>query len=111
MLDEELRKNYGASLALCYVPVFEGFGIPVLEAMQAETAVIAGDVSSIPEVAGEAALMVNPQNVEGISAAMSKLFHDSEERQRLIEKGKIQRQKFSWDHTYELCWKVLERYL
>ncbi|MEM7511205.1 MAG: glycosyltransferase family 1 protein, partial [Bacteroidota bacterium] len=109
--DEELKKIYGASLALCYVPVFEGFGIPVLEAMQAETAVIAGDVSSIPEVAGGAAVMVDPQNVEGISAAMSKLFLDPQERKKLIEKGRIQRQKFSWDRTYELSWKVLEQFL
>ncbi|MEM8898543.1 MAG: glycosyltransferase family 1 protein [Bacteroidota bacterium] len=109
--DEELKKIYGASLALCYVPVFEGFGIPILEAMQAETAVIAGDVSSIPEVAGEAAVMVDPQNVEGISEAMSKLFLDPEERENLIEKGRVQRQEFSWDRTYELSWKVLESYL
>jgi glycosyltransferase involved in cell wall biosynthesis len=109
--DQELNALYAASLGLCYVPYFEGFGIPILEAMHSETAVICSRVTSMPEVAGEAALLVDPMAPDQIAEAMLRLWRKPEEREALIAKGRRQREQFSWDRTYQLCWQVLERYL
>ncbi len=109
--DEELNGIYAASLALCYVPYFEGFGIPILEAMQSETAVICSHAASMPEVAGDAAIMVDPFSPEAIAEALQRIWENPAERQKLIEKGKKQRENFSWEKTYSLVWKVLSGYL
>ncbi|HXH19975.1 MAG TPA: glycosyltransferase family 1 protein [Chitinophagales bacterium] len=99
---------YGA-LALVYVSKFEGFGIPVIEAMSCGTPVITSNVSSMPEVAGDAALLVNPDSVDEIAGAMEKIFRDARLRKVLIAKGNVQRQKFSWDKTAEKLWASAER--
>ena len=88
-----------AATALCYTSLFEGFGIPIVEAMNAGVPVITSNVSSMPEVAGDATLLVNPLSVDEIENAMMKIATDSSLRNELIEKGKIQKQKFSWDLT------------
>lgn len=106
---EELNRIYAASLCLCYVPWFEGFGIPVIEAMQSETAVICSNVSSLPEVAGDATLMVPPGSPESIAEAMAKVYQSPELRDQLIHKGRTQRTLFSWDKTYQKAWNILER--
>lgn len=108
MNPEELRKLYGASYTLTFVPYFEGFGIPIIEAMNCNTAVITSDVTSMPEVAGEAALLVNPFSVESIAKAMITLYEDKNLRKNLIEKGPSQCQKFSWDKTAHSFWKCIE---
>jgi len=105
---EELNYMIASSEAMVYVPFFEGFGIPCLEAMRCETALIASNTSSIPEVCGEAAIYANPLSVDSISDAMIKLYSDPGLRERLIEKGKEQCQKFSWDKTAELVWECIE---
>lgn len=109
--DEELNGIYAASLALCYVPYFEGFGIPILEAMQSETAVICSDAASMPEVAGEAAIKVDPYSPEKIAQAMMELWKYPASRAALIEAGKQQREKFSWKRTYSLVWEEIARFL
>jgi len=109
--DEELNGIYSASLALCYVPYFEGFGIPILEAMHSETAVICSDAASMPEVAGDAAIKVDPYSLEKIAQAMKELWKYPASRAALIEKGKKQREQFSWERTYSLVWKEISRYL
>ena len=100
---EELSALLSASEALVYPSYFEGFGIPILEAMYAETAVIASRTTSMPEVGGDAVLYVDPSNPEDIAHAISRL-SDSQLREELIAKGRIQRQKFSWDRTANLLW-------
>ena len=105
---EELNRLYAASLALCYVPWFEGFGIPIIEAMHSETAVICSNVSSLPEVAGAATLMNDPGDAEAIGESMKKIYEDASFRDSLIQKGRTQRQQFSWDGTYQKAWKVIE---
>lgn len=109
LLPEELRKFYAASLALVFVPYFEGFGIPIAEAMYCETAVITANVTSMPEVAGDAALYADPFSVDSIADAMYKMYSDPELRTSLIEKGKIQKNLFSWDKTAEDLWKNIEK--
>lgn len=109
--DNVLNQLYSSSLALCYVPYFEGFGIPPLEAMYAETAVICANTASLPEVVGDAALLVDPQAPTEIAEAMSKLYQDSALRQQLIENGLYQRTLFNWDYTAEKVWKSIESHI
>lgn len=100
---EELSALLSASEALVYPSYFEGFGIPILEAMYAETAVIASRTTSMPEVGGDAVLYVDPTDPEDIAHAISRL-SDTQLREELIAKGRIQRQNFSWDRTANLLW-------
>lgn len=101
---EELVAIIGSAKALLYVSLFEGFGVPPLEGMKCEIPVITSSVSSIPEVCGNAAVMANPNSVEEISNAMQKIFSDNELCAALIEKGKFQATKFTWDNTAERLW-------
>jgi len=87
----EVEKLTGAALALCYTSLFEGFGLPILEAMYAETPVITSNISSMPEVAGDAALLVNPTDIKAICNAMLQIEQQPALRTRLIEQSKIQR--------------------
>lgn len=88
---------------LVYPSYFEGFGIPILEAMYAETAVIASRTTSMPEVGGDAVLYIDPSDKDDIAHAISRL-RDKTLRQEFIEKGRLQRQKFSWEITANLLW-------
>lgn len=102
----ELNVYYNKALCLIYPSVYEGFGIPILEAMSAGCPVIAVNVSSIPEVAGDAALLVESGSQDELDAAISSLIFSSK-REELIVKGLLQAKKFSWDATYT---KTLELY-
>lgn len=102
---EELSKAVGAALALTYVSYFEGFGIPIIEAFNTDTPVITSNVTSMPEVAGDAALLVDPFNPEEISMAMQKVATSQKIREELISKGRLQRQKFSWEQTAGKLWQ------
>jgi len=105
--DEELALVLGSALALTFIPYYEGFGIPLIEAMAAEVPIIAGNNTSLPEVAGEAALLVNQNNTEEIKQAMLRLYQDKKLQKKLIEKGGIQKQRFSWDKSAELLWESI----
>jgi glycosyltransferase involved in cell wall biosynthesis len=106
--NEELHRVLGASLALTFVPYFEGFGIPVIEAMNAGVPVICSNTTSLPEVGGDAVLYVDPFSVEQIKDAMIRIYKEKEFREALIQKGFIQRRKFSWDKTAELLWGSIQ---
>jgi glycosyltransferase involved in cell wall biosynthesis len=95
--DEHLAKLYRHSVALVYPSLYEGFGIPPLEAMACETAVITANRSSIPEVVGNAAILVDPQSDEQISAAMITILEDRSRREGLIRLGRQRAKQFSWD--------------
>ena len=97
--DEVLPQLVAAAFAVTYVSLFEGFGVPLLEAMQAETALITANCSAMPEVAGDAALLVDPSQIESIAAAMERLVNTPALREDLIKKGRIQRQRYHWDQT------------
>jgi len=107
--DEELAALMSSALALTYVSYFEGFGIPILEAFYCDTPVITSNITSMPEVAGEAALLVDPFSVDSIAVAMTKLTDDPVFRDKLIDAGRQQRQKFSWEKTADKLWQCLER--
>lgn len=104
----ELNKVLSASVALTYISYFEGFGIPIIEAFRCGTAVITSNVTSMPEVAGDAAILVNPFSIDDIADAMQQLFENHDYRNQLIQKGIIQLSKFSWDKSAELLWNSIE---
>lgn len=107
----ELVSIIGSSLGLLYVSFFEGFGVPPLEGMKCGVPVISSNVSSIPEVCGNAALLVNPYSVEEIASAMQKISSDDSLRKSLIEKGRAQAAQFTWDDTADRLWKCCEKVL
>jgi glycosyltransferase involved in cell wall biosynthesis len=109
--DDELKSVYGAAYALCYVSIFEGFGIPVVEAMYCDVPVITSNTSSMPETGGNAVLLADPFSVESISYALEKIYSDSVFRSDLIEKGKMQRQKFSWQKSADKLWESISMVL
>lgn len=104
---KKLRDFYGAAVALVYVSYLEGFGIPLVEAMNCDCPVITSDVSSMPEVAGDAAALVNPFDTSEIVQAMKNIFENNSLRNELIQKGRIQKTKFSWDATAEKVWQSI----
>ncbi len=106
--NEELPQLMGAAFAFVYVSFFEGFGLPLLEAMQAEVPLITSNISSMPEVAEDAALQVNPHDLDDIVKAMLQFFENENLRKEKIQKGKLQRQKFNWDKSAELVYEVLK---
>ncbi|MDD5508079.1 MAG: glycosyltransferase family 1 protein [Bacteroidales bacterium] len=108
---EELHQVLASAHALTYVSYFEGFGIPVVEAFACHTPVIASNLTSLPEVAGEAALLVDPFSIEQIAGAMDRLFTDESLRRELIIKGDEQGKKFSWDKTAGRLWTSIETVL
>jgi glycosyltransferase involved in cell wall biosynthesis len=105
----ELKNVIASALALTYVPFFEGFGIPILEAMYCDVPVITSNVTSMPEVAGDAGMLVNPNSPYDITECMLSIAKDPVLRKKLIEKGRIQREKFSWDKTAEKLWNSFEK--
>lgn len=99
--DKDLAAIYSAALAFVYPSLYEGFGLPPLEAMQCGTPVISSTRSSLPEVIGDAGILVDPTDEDAIADAMLQLYNDKKLRLALSEKSLEQAQKFSWDKFTE----------
>ncbi len=99
--ESEKAALYTNASLFAYPSLYEGFGIPILEAMSAGIPVVCSNTSSMPEVAGEAALFVNPLDVDDIASGMFSLLSDEALRATKIALGKIQTTKFSWDKSAE----------
>lgn len=95
--EEELPSLYKGSLCLVFPSLYEGFGLPVVEAMACGIPVLTSNTTSLPEVAGDAALLVNPDSVDEISAGIERLVYDETLRAELIAKGLERAKLFSWD--------------
>ncbi len=102
--DSQLAKILGSAIALTYPSIFEGFGVPLLEAMYAEVPILTSNTSSLPEVAGDAAILVDPRSIDSISRGMQTLYESPSTQAALIKKGQLQRQKFSWKRAASIVW-------
>lgn len=105
----EMDLLYEHCAALLFPSSYEGFGLPVLEAMRAAAPVITSNVSSLPEVAGDAALLISPQDANALANAMRRVLDDERLRVKLSEAGERRAQQFTWAHTAELTRAVYER--
>ncbi|MDR0364257.1 MAG: glycosyltransferase family 4 protein [Bacteroidales bacterium] len=111
LTSDKLREVLGAALALTYVSYFEGFGIPIVEAFQAGVPVITSDITSMPEVAGDAALLIDPFSRISITKAMLKIASDNDLRKDLIAKGHRREDVFTWEKSGKRLWNCIEKAL
>jgi len=107
----ELPTIINGAIALVFPSLWEGFGFPALEAMACGTPVITSNLSSLPEVAGDAAILINPYNTAEITNAMQQLATDAELRAQLSIKGIARANQFSWEKTGQATVEVLSRFL
>ena len=111
MLSEELHTVLASAFALAYVPYFEGFGIPIMEAFYCGTPVITSNITSMPEISGDAACLVDPFSVESITNGLEKVYKDPVYRMDLIQKGNERKNLFTWDRSASLLWDCMLRAL
>ncbi len=106
---ETLSLVMGSAVALTFLPLFEGFGIPLVEAMYCDIPILASNVTSVPEIAGDAALYADPHDIDEITKQMLTIVRDENLRKDLIEKGKERRKKYNWDQTANGLWTDIEK--
>ena len=107
--EEEIKKLIGSAYAMVYPSLFEGFGVPVLEAMQSDVPVITSLNSSMQEIAKEAALYADPESPADIAEKMMLLYKDEKLRSQLIEKGRVTGKQYSWEQSAEHLWQSIEK--
>ena len=109
--DKIVNGLYAAACALVFVPHFEGFGLPLLEGMRSGIPVITSNITSMPEIAGDAAIIVSPYDTNEIAISMESIATNSALRDSLILKGKSRIKEFSWKRTSELLWDSIQKVL
>jgi len=107
--DLGLAHYYSSAALLAYPSLYEGFGLPPLEAMACGCPVVTSNTSSLPEVVGEAAILVNPYDTDSLARAMRQVLTDSELRDNMVKKGLEQAKKFSWEETARQTLEVYNR--
>ena len=105
--EKELSRLTAGAYALVYPSLFEGFGVPPLEAMHAEVPVITSSATSMQELYADAALYADPKNPSDIAEQMMLLYKDETLRKKMIEKGKVKAADFNWDTTADLLWQAI----
>jgi glycosyltransferase involved in cell wall biosynthesis len=105
--EDDLPAMLSGALAFVFPSLFEGFGLPVLEAMACGTPVLCSEVSSLPEVAGEAALLVDPLDTDALAEALARIVADADLRHELVTRGFQQVQQFSWQRCARETLEVL----
>jgi glycosyltransferase involved in cell wall biosynthesis len=106
---EKLRRVLASAIAMTFIPYFEGFGIPVLEAMSCGVPVIASNETSLPEVADDAALLCSPDDLPAIAECMYRFATDDNLRKLYIERGLRRSSEFSWDISAGKFWDLIEK--
>jgi glycosyltransferase involved in cell wall biosynthesis len=105
--DEVLVNLMGSSYAFVYPSLFEGFGIPVIEAMQMKVSVLTSEKSAMQEITNEAAMYFNPEDFNDIADKMMMIYKDEDQRNALIEKGSVIATRYSWNRTADLLWNCI----
>jgi glycosyltransferase involved in cell wall biosynthesis len=105
---DKLAQIMACATAFVYIPYFEGFGMPLAEAMATETPILAGNQSCLPEIAAEAALYVDPYNTDDIAQGMQQLKNDVALQTALMHKGVERVKAFDWDHAAVQLWQEIE---
>jgi len=108
LTDELLPAVYAGAEMFVYPSLYEGFGLPVLEAMASGVPAITSNVTALAEVAGDAAVMVDPLSAESIAAGLAQLASDAALRSALSEKGTARTRPFTWERAAAETWQVLE---
>jgi glycosyltransferase involved in cell wall biosynthesis len=106
--DADVAALYSAALALVFPSLYEGFGFPVAEAMRCGTPVICSNTSSLPEIAGDAALLVDPLDADAIAEAIRRVAGDSDLRASLSARGKARAARFTWEDAAHRTLTTLE---
>ena len=104
----ELESLYGRASIFAFPSLDEGFGMPVLDAMARGVPVVTSNRSAMPEVAGDAALLVDPENDDAITEALRSLASDRTQQNDLRARGLARAHQFSWDNTVDATWRVYE---
>ena len=107
--EDQLLQEYRAADVFVYPSIYEGFGLPVVEAMASGTPVVTTTGGSLPEVAGDAALIVDPYDVDAIANAIARLIEDPSLRERLVERGLRRAAQYSWRSAADRLVSVYER--
>lgn len=105
---DELTKLMGSAFAMVYIPYFEGFGIPLVEAMRCGIPIVSGNLTSLPEVAGDAAIYVDPLDTSAVTECMLELTENEELYREFAERSLKRSTIFSWNHTASGAWNVIE---
>jgi glycosyltransferase involved in cell wall biosynthesis len=105
--DKQLASLYRSARLVAFVSLYEGFGLPILEAMAAGVPVLTSCVSAMPEISGDAALIVDPTSVDEIIYGLDRLHHDDDLRRNLVRNGRINATKFDWDRTAAAYWEIM----
>jgi glycosyltransferase involved in cell wall biosynthesis len=107
--DPTLRALYRAAAVLALPSLYEGFGLPLLEAMSEGLPALAGSAGALPTLAGDAALLVDPLDVDAIADGLGRLLEDEPLRKRLAAAGRERAARYSWGAAAAATWEVLER--
>ena len=105
--DQDLARLYHGATLVAFVSLYEGFGLPILEAMATGVPVLTSNAAAMPEVAGGAALLVDPTSTEEITAGLERLSFDADLRRELVRLGRIQAARFNWDRGATQVWKIV----
>jgi alpha-1,3-rhamnosyl/mannosyltransferase len=101
--EEDLPLIYSAATVFCFPSLYEGFGLPILEAMACGTPVVCSNTSSLPETAGDAALLVDPKAPDDLAQACRSLLDDVDRQKSLVTRGLSHAKQFTWARTAELA--------
>ncbi len=109
--EEDIAPLLSGADALAFCSLYEGFGLPILDAFRCETAVLTSNVSSMPEVAGDAAVYCDPSDCDSIAEGMTRLLGDADLRDLLVRRGRERAQRFTWESTAESICRIFDRCL
>jgi glycosyltransferase involved in cell wall biosynthesis len=106
--DEQLADLYRGAQGVVFISLYEGFGLPIIEGMASGVPVLTSDVSALPEIAGGAAILIDPLSLESIADGLERLVFDETERQRCISDGLARAAQFSWEAAATRTWTLVQ---